>query len=231
MRRAEWIQLNRKRAPIVAVCLFSVCICASFSSKAQASDQVDLLSQPIRAVSIKGETIAFALDVLTSEYRIPIGIELTDEKLSPRRKIDLDLSHTTVKGLLDSVIEKDPEYTWKLEGGVIHVWPVTNRDTLIAGLLDTKISHFSIGETASRYRIHSDILDLPEIKTKLIVAGVEPMTFAAFGSTFRLQKGVGFEQSDLTLRELLDKLAQQTEINRWVIRRWGDNNEFITITS
>lgn len=231
LRKAEWIQLNRKRAPIVAICLLSLCICASFSSKARASDQADLLSQPIRAVSIKGETIAFALEILTSECRIPIGIELTDEKLSLRRKIDLDLSHTTVKGFLDSVVEKDPEYTWKLEGGVIHVWPVTNRDTLIASLLDTKISHFSVGEGTSRYRIHSDILDLPEIKTKLIVAGVEPMIFAAFGSTFRLDEGVAFEESDVTLRELLDKLAQQTKINRWVIRRWGDNNEFITITS
>lgn len=223
--------MSQTRVAIITIYILSLCVCRIFMSEARASDQADLLSQPIRAVSIKGETIAFALDLLTSEYRIPIGIELADPKLSRRRKIDLDLPQTTVKEFLDSVVAKDPQYTWKLEGGVIHIWPLAGRDTLIATLLDTKISHFAVGDGASRYRIHGDLLDLPEIKTKLIVADVAPMIFANFSSMNKLDKGVVFEESDLTLRELLDKLAQKTKINRWVIRRWGDNNEFITLSS
>jgi len=129
--------MSEKRVALIAICVLSICV---FMSEARAYDQADPLSQPIRAVSIKGETIAFALDLLTSEYRIPIGIELGDPKLSPHRKIDLDLPQTTVREFLDSVVTKDPQYTWKLERGVIHVWPATDRDTLIATLLDTKIS-------------------------------------------------------------------------------------------
>jgi hypothetical protein len=74
-------------------------------------------------------------------------------------------------------------------------------------------------------------MDLPEIKTKLIIADVTPMIFLNFSSMARLQKGVVFEESDLTLRELLDRLAQKTNVNRWIIRRWGDNNEFISLSS
>jgi len=72
---------------------------------------------------------------------------------------------------------------------------------------------------------------LPEIKTKLIVADVAPLIFINFAAMDKLEKGVVFEESDLTLRELLDKLAQKTKINRWVLRRWGHNNEFITLSS
>lgn len=223
--------MSKKPIALIAICVLSLCVCHIFTSEARAFDQADLLSQPIRAVSIKGETITFALDLLTSEYRLPIGIELVDPKLSPQRKIDLDLPQTTLKGFLDSVVTKDPRYTWKLEGGVIHVWPVTDRDTLIATLLDTKISHFAVEDRASRYRVHNDILNLPEIKIKLIIADVAPLIFLNFSSMDKLDKGVVFEESDVTLRELLDKLAQKTKINRWVIRRWGDNNEFITLSS
>ena len=223
--------MSQKHIAIIAVCVFSLCVGGSLTAKARASDQANPLSQPIRAVSIKGENIAFALDLLTSEYRIPIGIELADPKLSPPRKIDLQLPQTTLKEFLDSVVTKDPQYTWKLEGGVIHIWPLTHRDTLIASLLDTKISHFAIEDRASRYQIHNAILDSPEIKTKLIVADVAPVIFANFASMDKLEKGVVFEESDLTLRDLLDKLAEKTKINRWVIRRWGDNNEFITLSS
>jgi hypothetical protein len=231
LRRTEDIKMNHKPVAIIAIFILCLCVCGSSTSEVRASDQTDPLSQPIRAVSIKGETIAFALDLLTSEYRIPIGIELTDEKLGPRRKINLELPQTTLKEFLDAVVAKDPKYTWKLEGGVIHVWPVTDRDVLIATLLDTKISHFGVADGPTRYRIHYDILNLPEIQTKLIVADVAPMIFLNFASMDKLEKDVVFEESDLTLRELLDRLAQKTKIRRWVIRRWGDNNEYITLTS
>lgn len=231
LERAKKIKMNLKPVAVVTIFVLSLGVRGSFVSEARASNQADPLTQRIRAVSIKKQTIAFALDLLTSEYRIPIGIELGDAKLCPRREIDLDLPQTTLKEFLDAVVTKDPQYTWKLEGGVIHVWPVKDRDAFIETLLDTKISHFAVEDRASRYQIHNAILDSPEIKTKLVVADVAPMIFLNFASMDRLDTGVVFEESDLTLRELLDKLAQKTKINRWVIRRWGDNNEFITITS
>ena len=116
---------------------------------------------------------------------------------------------------------KDPRYTWKLEGGVIHVWPVSGRDTLLATLLDERISHFSIIGDASRYRIYNDIMELPEIRSKLVIAGVEPMIFLASGSMTKLGKDTLFNESNLKLRELLDRIVLKTEIRQWVITRCG----------
>jgi len=201
----------------------------SFVPEASAFNEPDLLTRQIKATAIKDESIAKVLDLLASKYDIPIGIELGDEKRTPHLKINLDLPETNLKDFLDSMIAKDPRYTWKLEGGVIHVWPVSERDTLLATLLDQKISHFSIIGEASRYRIYSDIMDLPEIRSKLVIAGVEPMIFLASGSMTKLAKETFFNESNLTLRQLLDRIVLKTEIRQWVISRWGKNSEYISL--
>jgi len=201
----------------------------TFVPEASAFNDPDLLSIKVRATAIKGETIAQVLDLLTEKYGIRVGIELGDEKLTPLREINLDLPETNLKDFLDSMIAKEPRYTWKLEGGVIHVWPISGRDALLTTLLDTKISHFAILGEVNRYAIYSDIMDLPEIRSKLVVAGVEPLTFRGFGSGAKLGKNTFFNESNLTLRELLDKIILKTEIKQWVISRWGNNSEFISL--
>lgn len=80
----------------------------SFVPEASAFNEHDLLTRQIKAIAIKGESIAQVLDLLVSEYDIPLGIELGDEKRTPSRKIDLDLPQTNLKDFLDSVIAKDP---------------------------------------------------------------------------------------------------------------------------
>lgn len=203
----------------------------SFAPAARASNEPDLLARQLRATVIKGKTIDEVLEVLTSEYEIPIGIELGDQKLVPDRKIYLNLPETNVKEFLDSLLAKDPRYTWRLEGGTIRVWPVKGRDALLGALLDTKISHFAFTEDDSRYRIYSDILNLPEIQTQLVVADVAPMVFLSSGTMRKVGKGISFEGSNLTLRELLDRVILTTDSKRWLLRRWGKNNEYITLRS
>jgi hypothetical protein len=195
-----------------------------------AFDREDLLSLPIRATVIKGESIDQVLDLLAVEYGIPVGIELGDSKLK-RQEIDWTVPETNVKAFLDSLITKDSRYTWKLEGDIIHVWPVTERDPFVTTLLNTKISHFSFTEGTTRSTIFNNIVKLPEIQTQLSVAEVAPLIFLNFGSMHRVGKGISFYESNLTLRELLDRIVLKTDIKRWVIIRWGDRGEYITLRS
>ena len=229
---SEEIQMIRKPIGMILICAFSLAVyCFTISVSGSNATKPDLLKRKIQATTIKGKTFDQVLSILTSDYNIPVGIELGDSKLSRSREFDLDLPETNLKEFLDAVFAKDPQYTWRLEGGVIHVWPVTGRDTLLVSLLDTKVSHFAAAETASRYQINSDIMEIPEIKIKLIVADVAPMIFISFNSMDKLEKGVVLEESDLTLRQLLDKVVQKMESKRWVIYRWGENNEYITLRS
>lgn len=223
MRRKHLAMIKIYAVGLTALLAFS------FVPEAIAFNEPDLLTRQIKATAIKGETIAQVMGLLASEYDIPIGIELGDEKRTPYRTINLDLPETNLKDFLDSVIATDPRYTWKLEGGVIHLWPVSERDPLLATLLDQKIFHFSIIGAASRYGIYNDIMDLPEIRSKLIIAGVEPLTFLGPGSWTKLGKETLFNESNLTLRELLDRIVLKTEIRQWVISRWGKNSEYISL--
>jgi hypothetical protein len=70
---------------------------------------------------------------------------------------------------------------------------------------------------------------LPEIRSKLVIAGVEPLTFNGPGSWTKLGKDTYFNESNLTLRELLDRIVLKTEIRQWVISRWGKNSEYISL--
>lgn len=225
------IKMRRKHSARIAIYAIGIAVVLliSFVSEVTAFKNADLLTLQIKATAIKGESISQVLEGLASEYGIAVGIELGDQKLTPRREINLDLPETNLKDFLDSLIAKDPRYTWKLEGSVIHVWPVIGRDTLVATLLDTKVSPFAITDGTSRHRVYTDVMNLPEIKTKLIIAGVEPVSFLSSGSMTKLGKGALFNEPNLTLRELLDKIVLQTEMEQWVISRWGKNSEYITI--
>ena len=72
-------------------------------------------------------------------------------------------------------------------------------------------------------------MDLPEIRSKLITAGVEPLTFLGPGSWTKLARETLFNESNLTLRELLDRIVLKTEIRLWVISRWGKNSEYVSL--
>lgn len=225
--------MRRKQLAMTAVHAIGLVVLLAFSfvPDARALNESELLTRKIRTTTIKSESIDQILGRLTSDYKIPVGIELGDEKLTPRREITLALPERNLKAFLDSVIEKDSRFTWKLEGGVIHVWPISGRDTLLATLLDEKISHFAIIGDVCRCGIYNDIMSLPEISSKLVIAGVKPLTFLGPGSWTKLSKETFFNESNLTLRELLDRIVLKTEIKGWVISRWGKNSEFISLKS
>ena len=225
--------MRQKQRPMTAIYVIGLVVLLAFSfvPEASAFNEPDLLTRQIKSTVIKGESIVQILDRLASDYEIPMGIELGDDKLIPRREISLNVPETNLKDFLDSVMAKDSRYAWKLEGGVIHIWPVRDRDTLLATLLDTKISHFSIIGEISRNRIYHDIMELPEIRSKLVIAGVEPLTFNGPGSWTKMGKETFFEETNLTLRELLDKIVLKTEIRQWMISRWGKNSEYISLKS
>lgn len=68
-------------------------------------------------------------------------------------------------------------------------------------------------------------------RSQLIIADVAPMIFLSSGTMRRVGKEISFEESNVTLRELLDRIILKTDIKRWVLLRWGKNSEYITLRS
>jgi hypothetical protein len=191
----------------------------------------DLLDRRTRAIEIRNKPIGSVLATIAYDNGIPIGLDSGDLEHLPDRDISLDAPETSLRILLDKVIEKEPRYTWKLIGGVIHVWPATTRDPLIAALLDTKISRFAFAEDTSKNKIQIDLMELPEIKTQMTIAHVEPLVFvnSPLSPTHTL-KGVSLDESNLRLREILDKIILGPEVKQWIMTRMKvDGKEFISL--
>lgn len=191
----------------------------------------ELLDRRTRAIEITNKPIGSVLAAIAYDNSIPIGLDSGDLEHLPDRDISLDVPETSLRILLDKVIEKEPRYTWKLAGGVIHFWPATTRDPLIAALLETKISHFAFAEDTSKNKIQIDLMELPEIKTQMTVARVEPLVFVNSPlSPTNTLKGVSLDASDLRLREILDKIILGPEVKQWVMTRMRvDGKEFISL--
>lgn len=180
----------------------------------------NLLDRRTRAIKIRNKPIGSVLATIAYDNGIPIGLDSGDLEHLPDRDISLDVPGTSLRILLDKVIEKEPRYTWKLIGSVIHVWPATTRDPLIVALLETKISRFAFAEDTSKNKIQIDLMELPEIKTQMTIARVEPLVFinSPLSPTNTLKR-VSLDESNLRLREILDKIILGPEVKQWVITR------------
>jgi hypothetical protein len=202
---------------------------------AQSADTV-LLDREVKALDFKNELIHSVLEEVSSRNRIPIGVvrvtlkQTHDLELTNEPKISVKLKPTKLRTVLDTLVEKDPRYTWKLEDGVVHVFPVSERDALIDSLLDTRISYFGYSEEMRRHGIYKSIWDVPEIASQLIVADVYPLQL--FMGPVRRNEGMGLrlDERNITLRALLDKILLKSDITQWSLTRWGARGRIVTLT-
>ena len=191
----------------------------------------DLLDRKTQAIDIINKPIGSVLAAIAYDNSVPIGLELGDLEVLPEREISLNVPATSLRILLNKVIEKEPRYTWKLVGSVIHFSPATTRDSLIATLLDIKISRFAFAEDTSKNKIQVDLMQLPEIKSQMTIARVEPLVFvnSPLSPTFTL-KGVSLDGSNLRLGEILDKIILGPEVKQWVMTRMRmDGSDVISL--
>ena len=194
---------------------------------AQALQQTHILERGVGPLRLKGETIDKILEIISEDYKIPIGIDLADSRESQDREIDVNLPEMALKSVLDYLVMQDSRYGWKLEGKVIHFFPVKDRDNLLATLLDTKLSRVSFSSELRLSDMKYEILSLPELERKLDKTHVKPLMFEMGIPSEKL--GVPVQHSDLTLRELLDQITLTTSRRFWMLSRWGDNNKYLIL--
>ena len=194
---------------------------------AQALQQTHILERSVGPLRLKGETIDKILEIISEDYKIPIGIDLADSSESQDREIDVNLPEMGLKSVLDYLVMQDSRYGWKLEGKVIHFFPVKDRDNLLATLLDTKLSRVSFSSELRLSDMKYEILSLPELERKLDKTHVKPLMFEMGIPSEKL--GVPLQHSNLTLRELLDQITLTTTRRFWMLSRWGDNNKYLIL--
>ena len=184
---------------------------------------VILAQMPLENVRIEGQSVSELLSGLALKYEIPIGLELARPGKLPVF-CGLDLRTGTLSDLLKQFVKDHNEYTWKIEGGVVSVFPRdAYRDPLMNQLLATEINDFSVQKRTVTWSLSQSLLSTPDLETIL-----EPYELRNGGENFsgfsfpQLGKEFSLSVSRLNLKSILDKIIKESPTAKF----WTISNNF-----
>jgi len=190
----------------------------------------DLSAVKLENVHLKSGTLSQALSRLSVSYDIPIGLEvsLNDEDVP----VIADFDKVSVKDLLNHIFDKNRNYTWKVNDGVINVFPVGNdRDRVIDKLLETEIGHFSVEPGSACSEVAASLVNTPELKNFLATyklsyrqADLSGFYIRSVGRKFRM------DVSNMKLGSIMNKIVSESSTAKyWFISRNGIDPQTFTI--
>ena len=183
----------------------------------------DLLGKRL-AVFEKTATLHVILQSLAQEYLVPIGFENVPERMSPSA-ISVKVENRTLREILDEITRVDPRYTWEESNGVVNVLPVNSKETL--SLLPVKQFHV---EHKNRNEVSQSVTDIPEVQAFLISQRIlrydvddilpnSPSKLLCFSFTL----------TNTSMRDILNCVLINSHSHYWVIYRYGEENELVTV--
>jgi hypothetical protein len=208
---------------------FAFCILVSLlgtvnSSIAQvtavASRNVDFAQTPLENIWIEVNGIRELFSRFSLSYDIPVGLEIArNENVWAVYRIDFKKG--TLSDLLTQFVTEHNQYVWKIEDGVVSVFPKDDyRDPILRELLATEINSFSVKEKTSSWAFGSSLVSTPEIRRILERYG---LTYDAgyLGGFYLQQLGQHFslDVSKMRLKSILDKVIKESPVARnWIMR-------------
>lgn len=211
-------------APLMKItfCILAVLLIANRSAaqvKSTEGRTLNLDQKQLENVQIEEEYIGNLFSRLSCDYDIPIGVEVArneDEHASYK----IDFKKGTLSDLLNQFIAEHKQYTWRIENGVLGVFPTdAYRDPLLKELLTTNISSFYIKEMTSTWGFGEAIAATPEIKRIIKRRGVT-CDMGYLGGFYIQQLGRHFtlNVSNVTLKSLLDRVITESPVAKsWYI--------------
>ena len=206
------------------VCMFPVMLAIAVSMLTPRGqvltnrEELPILSETVREFHIENGTMEEGLRALrqTDAARILIGFEKIAHRQDEKDKlVSLSLSDATVSEIIDGLCRQDPRYTYEIVSGVIHVYPI-NGQSDPAGLLDLRVSRFSIADKMAPAAIIQRIGDLaPELASFMSTKrreyyakrGLSPGGSAGSIMSGNMDPEIHLELHDMTVREILNAVA------------------------
>jgi hypothetical protein len=192
----------------------------------------DILKRRAEEIEIKAKDLQEALSEVSTVYDVPIGVEpKLQTKKSESTKIEIALRDVTLEDTLNAIISTDSDYEWRLANDVINIYPRQNRDQILSDILDTQVNIFKLKKGTKKIEIGNLIVEIPEVKRKLIAFSITPLHFSSATTAFNsVTPEHKLEFSNVSLRDILNAIAKVSPSKSWVIFRWGSNNELLTIS-
>jgi hypothetical protein len=185
------------------------------------SAQQNSKASQVRVIKFQGDMAAL-LATLAQEYDVVIGLEADPKK--PRSVVTLDLHDVTFHDMLNGIVQSEPRYQWRENGGCIEVFPVSGG----LSLLDTPIGSFQVTEVNRDLAINR-LLGLPEVRAQSLSMNLKPRPPYPPSERTKDEK-LSLNVSGVTLRQALNRIAQDSGAKFWVFRRYDDGTFEITLS-
>ena len=184
--------------------------------KAVVKTRTDLAERRLKNVQIEKQSLGQLFAALSFRYNIPTGLEIARSG----NHLDLyriDFREGKLSQLLKQFVCENPEYAWKIEDGVLSIFPKDDyRDPLVREILSTKISSFSVSERTSTWNFRENLLSTPESETVLRLYGTSPGSGYLGGFYIpQLGRKFSFDVSDLPVKSILDKVVRESPVARY----------------
>jgi hypothetical protein len=176
-------------------------------------------SSPLKVIRFEGD-MTMILAALPNAYGVTIGLELDTQRY---HHVGISLLDATITDVMNAIVQSSKKYQWRQTGGFVDVWPVAGGNPL----LETRISSFNVKDLTPS-EAFDQLLNLPEVQANMTALNLKrraPESSPAKLSTSRLSVNL----EGVSLREALDKIAQESRLEIWIFRNYP--NGFFSISS
>ena len=182
------------------------------------------LDQQVRGFELRDVPPSLVLERVAKSRKAPIGFEAIPQE---SHKINVIVERGTVRNVLDQIVQADSRYEWKEADGVINVAPRQNKSPI----LETVVGSFSVAQV-NRVDAISAIFELPEVKTKVAEMDVKRRDFGSLpAKPYYSLPRFSLKLRNVTVRTFLNEIMKASADNYWVFFRYGDHDEYFSVTS
>lgn len=173
----------------------------------------------LRVIRYEGD-MTMLLASLPNTYGVTVGLELDTQRY---HHVGVSLMDATVTDVMKAIVQSSKKYQWRQTDGFIEVWPLDGSNPL----LETRISSFNVKDVSAADAF-DQLLNLPEVQANMTTLNLKRR--APDASSGKLSSSrLSVKLEGVSLREALNKIAQESRIENWVFRNYP--NGFFSISS
>ena len=199
---------------IAAVVVLGICAVSTSGVMAQQPAPPTL-----RVIEYQGD-FTMLVGALPSSYGVTMGLELDTQG---HHAVRVSLQDATLTDVMNAIVQSVKKYQWRQTGRFVDVWPLAGSNPL----LETRISTFNVKDLSAS-EAFDRLFNLTEVQANMTALNLKrraPDIFPGKVSSSRFSVNL----EGVSLREALNKIAQESRIEIWIFRNYP--NGFFSISS
>ena len=193
----------------IAKIIFTLTICATCVGFAVGQTPAEGRQLPV-VFKYDGD-MAHLLAQLPEVYGSTIGLEVDPRQ--PRSTVGFYLKEPSLSDVLNAITKSSLIYQWREKDGFIEVLPLQGSSPL----LDTHISNFRV-DYADEAEAITQLVNLPEVQASMNAMRLRYQD-RANASTTGSGKKMSFTLENVTVRQVLNKIADENGTRFWTLKK------------